>query len=91
MSMISITRRDSATGKLQTPHLYKAGYYKVADPAFGEDKKKKEFEIKVRTLVEVLAFAQRGFHVRMSAGRGEAGPSLITPDNLTIHVAGERP
>lgn len=91
MNGISITRRDPANGKVQTPHLYKGGYYKVADPAFGEDKKRAKFEIKVRTLDEVLAFVRRGFHVRMSAGRGEAGPSLITPDNLTVRVAGERP
>jgi len=60
----------------------------VADPALGQDKKK-EFEIKVRTIDEVLAFIPRGFHVRMSAGRSEAGPSLITPNKLMVCVAGE--
>jgi len=89
MSTISITRRDPATGRLQTPHLYKGGYYKVADPALGQDKKKDEFEIRVRTIEEILTFLQRGFHVRMSAGGVKDGPSLISPDSLDI-VAGAR-
>lgn len=86
----SITRRFPQAGTPETPHRYRGGFYKVADPAFGEDKKKTEFEIRVRTLDEVVAFVHRGFHVRMSAGRGQGGPSLIAPDKLVIHVEGTK-
>ncbi len=82
--MIIITRRNPLTGKMEMPHLYKGGYYKVANPVFGSDMKKDEFELRVRTLEEVVAHCNRGFHVRMSAGPGKGGPSLISPASLNI-------
>lgn len=84
MSTITITRRNPITGKIETPHLYKGGYYKVANPAFGCDKKKDELEIRLRTCAEVVAHYYRGFHVRMSSGPGGGRPSLISPASLNI-------
>jgi hypothetical protein len=88
MSRISITRRHSPDGKVHTPHRYRDGCYRVADPAFGDDKKKAAFQIRARTLEEVLSHVNRGFHLRMSAGPGTAGPALIAPENLLIRAAG---
>lgn len=87
MNSISITRRYPRTNRVETPHRYRGGFYKVADPAFGDDKKKTEFEIRVCTIGEVLKFTRRGFHVRMSGGSGHGSPSLISPDNLVVRVS----
>jgi len=88
MSNISITRRNPATGKVESP-LKEHGSYTLGDPANGKDKHKTGFAVRVRTLEEVLDRVRRGFSVRMSDG--VTRPSLISPKSLTIHVAAERP
>ena len=88
MSNISITRRNPATGKVESP-LKEHGSYTLGDPANGKDKHKTGFAVRVRTLEEVLDRVRRGFSVRMSDG--VTRPSLTSPKSLTIHVAAERP
>ena len=86
MSKISITRRNPATGKPESP-LKEYGSYTLGDPGNGKDKHQIRFAVRVRTLEEVLDRVRRGFSVRMSDG--VTRPSLISPKSLTIHVAGE--
>jgi 3-deoxy-D-arabino-heptulosonate 7-phosphate (DAHP) synthase class II len=87
MNSISITRRNPATGKIETP-LQEHGWYVLGDPAHGKDKHKAEFAVKVRTLEEVLHHVRRGFSVRMSDG--VTRPSLISPKSLEIRVVGAK-
>lgn len=89
MTTISVTRIHPTTGRVETPHLYPHGYFVLGDPRFGNDKKKAAFEVRVRTLKEVLELVRRGFHVRMHDGIRESRPSLISPGSLTVRVKGE--
>lgn len=89
MSTISITRVHPTTGRLERPHIHPGGYYGLGDPQFGGQKKKARFEVRVRTLDEVLELVRRGFHVRMHDGIRKSRPSLISPGSLTIRVEGE--
>lgn len=87
---VRITRRTPRGGAVETPHRYRGGYYKLADPALGSDKKLNRFEKRVWTIAEVAAHVtERGFHVRMSAGPSSP-PSLISPAKLEVYVGGLR-
>lgn len=75
--------RISPKKKIFTPHLYRDGCYRVADPRFGDDKKKDAFQIRVKTLAEVRGYVARGFHLRMSAD-DKRPPSLICPQHIKM-------
>lgn len=85
MSTISITRRNLGTGRIETPAIER-GFYILGDPAYGKDKHKAEFAVRVRTLEEVLQLLRRGFAVRISDG--VTRPSLISPKSLDIRTGG---
>lgn len=89
MPIISITRKNPATGRVETPHRER-GFYVLGDPAHGNKRHHKAFAVQVRTLEEVLDHIRRGFSVRMSDGSAAARPSLIAPGSLEIVVDGTR-
>ncbi|HUN69692.1 MAG TPA: hypothetical protein VMU46_12890 [Burkholderiales bacterium] len=88
MRRITITRVNPKTGRTEVPHLYRDGFYRVGDPANGSDRHKKQNEVRVRTLEEVLDHLLRGGLVRMSAGPGTGGPSQICRASLEVRVDG---
>ena len=90
MRDIRITRVNPKTGLTETPHLHPGGTYALGDPAYAEDKKKAEFEIRVGSLEDVLRLLKRGFHVRMHDGVRKVRPSLISPRRLEVRIDGVR-
>ena len=79
---ISITRKTPRDGVAEHPWKNEQGFYVLGDPAHGAQKHHAKFEVKVRTLEEVVALIGRGFSLRMARNGKRA--SLISPDSLVI-------
>lgn len=90
MPSINITRVNPKTRRTEQPQLQSGGYYALGDPAFGADKKKAKFEVRAKTLDEVLALVKRGHHVRMHDGVRKSRASLISPQSMEVRVDGIR-
>lgn len=80
---VPIIERIGPDGRVNRPHRYTDGFFRVADPALGEAKKLADNQIKAASLEEVAQFVKNGFHLRMSDDTSD-GPDLIAPQNITI-------
>lgn len=70
-------------GVTHYPHVGKDGYFKVANPALGSDKKLAVNQIPVASITELIDYIKRGFHVRMSDYTPD-GADLTAPQSINI-------
>jgi hypothetical protein len=78
-----IIERFRSTGERYVPHRARDGQFRVADPTLGDAKKKAENQIAVPTILDVISFLQRGFHLRMR-GENSGQVNLICPDQIIV-------
>jgi hypothetical protein len=67
MSHLSTFERSAQDGERFTPHCYRDGLYRVANPALGRIKHHAASQVAIRA-DEIAAYLQKGYSLRM---RGE--------------------
>ncbi|MEL6522618.1 MAG: hypothetical protein AAFQ66_16750 [Pseudomonadota bacterium] len=71
------------TGELFTPHRYRDGSFRVADPKFRSTKHHAANQIPVTTLTDLAEMVRQGFHVRMR-GEDSGQINLVRPDEIRL-------
>ncbi|MSU90196.1 hypothetical protein GE300_11295 [Rhodobacteraceae bacterium 2CG4] len=76
-------RKHPRTGEVFEPHVFKDGFYRMADPAHGSTKHHAKDQIRVGTLEEVRNLLGKGFSLRMR-GKVTRQVNLIKPEEIEL-------